>query len=187
MLDWREEPVKWQIANRFGYWTARSAMRGWSQENVNGTLGKLDWATLFDTGLGRIEQGEFDQWHLNATRNIQGIALQDGKGNPKSMPFGWAAKMVAIYLKTTCYLDGFGRDNLDYLIHPPLDNKLVDNLRRKFGESPHLVQGLRSFSSIEGLSEVDYHACIESCQRIAGHLGCRLFEVEQFWTPTKSR
>ncbi len=93
MLHRKEEPVKWQIADRFGYWTAQSAMRGWSQENVDCALGQLDCDPLFDTGLGRIEQGDFDRWHAKATRDIQRIALKDRKGNPKSMPFGWAAKL----------------------------------------------------------------------------------------------
>ena len=184
MLHRKEEPVKWQIADRFGYWTAQSAMRGWSQENVDCALGQLDCDLLFDTGLGRIAKGDFDRWHAKATRDIQRIALKDRKGNPKSMPFGWAAKMVAIYLKTTCYLAGFGREHLDNMVHPALDNNLVRNLREEFQGSPHLVQGLQSFSGIGSLSETDYHACIESCKLITDQLGCKLIEVEQFWTPT---
>ena len=92
--------------------------------------------------------------------------------------------MIAIYLKTTCYLAGFGRGNLDHLIHPALDNNLVRNLLSEFRASPHIVTGLRSFRSIGGLSEADYCACIESCKLIAKDRGCTLIEVEKFWTPT---
>ena len=74
MLDWKEEPVKWQIANRFGYWTAQSAMRGWSQENVDCALGRLDYKQFFDTGRKRIEKCEFDQWHAKAIQDIQKVA-----------------------------------------------------------------------------------------------------------------
>ena len=91
--------------------------------------------------------------------------------------------MIAIYLKTTCYLARFGRNNLDNLIHPAFDTNLVRNLRRDFRESPHLVQGLRAFGTVESLSAADYQSCIESCQLIADHVGCSLIEVEQFWTP----
>ena len=58
-------------------------MRGWSQDNVDCTLGQLDNDPLFNHGLGHIEQGEFDLWHANATRYIQTIALKDAKGNPQ--------------------------------------------------------------------------------------------------------
>ena len=184
MLDWKEEPVKWQIANRFGYWTAQSAMRGWSQENVDCALGQLNLKPLFDVGLGRIKQGDFDQWHAKALHDIRKATYEDKEGKPKSMPFGWAAKMIAIYLKTTCYLAGFGRENLDNLIHPALDNNLVRNLRSEFRGSPHIINGLRSFKSIGGLSEANYRACIESCKLIAKDRGCTLIEVEKFWTPT---
>ena len=184
MSDWKEEPVRWQIANRFGHWTAQSAMRGWSQEIVDCALSQLDYKPLFDTGLRRIEQGDFDRWHAKALHDIRQVTYEDKKGRPKSMPFGWAAKMVAIYLKETCYLAGFGRENLDNLIHPAFDNNLVRNLRSEFRASPHIVTGLRSFRSIGGLSEADYRACIEACKLIADQLGCKLIEVEQFWTPT---
>lgn len=184
MLDWKEEKVKWQIADRFGYWTAQSAMRGWSQESVDCALGQLDFATLFDTSRRCIEKGEFDQWRAKAIQDIRRIPLKDKKGNTKFMPFGWAAKMIAIYLKTTCYLAGFGRDNLVNLIHPALDNNLVNNLRREFQEHQPIIQGLVRFKTIGGLSEEDYRSCIESCKLIAKDRGCTLIEVEQFWTPT---
>ncbi|MCE2501136.1 MAG: hypothetical protein J4G13_09770 [Dehalococcoidia bacterium] len=185
MLNRRDEPVKWQIADRFGHWTAQSAMRGWSQENVDCALGQLDFDPLFDTELGRIEKENFDRWHANAIQNIQRLELKDNNGNPKgTMPLGWAAKMIAMYLKTTCYLAGFGRENLDNVIHPPIDNNLVRNLKNEFKGHPQLVQGLRAFGGIGGLSVVAYYACIESCKRIADQRACNLIEVDQFWTST---
>lgn len=184
MLDWKEEPVRWQIADRFGYWTAQRAMRGWNQGNVDVGLGQLDFAPLFDTGLGRIEKDDFDRWFIGSIFGTQKLGMTDNEGNAKgAMPLGWVAKMINIYLKETCYLAGFGRDNLDNVIHPPIDRRLVRNLKRKFRGS-HLVQNLRAFESIEGLNVESYYACIGSCKLIADKLGCRLIEVEQFWTPT---
>ena len=185
MLNRKDEPVKWQVADTFGHWTAQSAMRGWSQENVDFALSQLDFTPLFDTELGRIEKEHFERWHIRAVRDIQNLEFTDKQGNLKgAMPSGWIAKMIAVYLKTTCYLAGFGRENLDYLIHPPIDNVLVRNLKNEFKRSPQLIQGLRAFGSIGGLSEKGYDDCIESCRRIANQRTCKLVEVEQFWTPT---
>ena len=189
MLNWKDEPVKWHIADTFGHWTAQSAMRGHSQENVDCALSLLDFYPLFDTGLGRIEKAHFERWHTSAIRVIQRLELRDTKGSPKDpMPFGWAAKMIAVYLKTTCYLAGFGREHLDNVIYPPIDRYLVRNLKDEFGELPQLVDGLPSFNpgdgGISGLSEADYFACIKSCERVAHNQECKLIEVEKFWTPT---
>ena len=154
MLNMKEEPVKWQIADRFGYWTARCAMRNWSQESVNYALSQLNFEQLFNTELGRIEKEDFERWRTEAIQDIQRIEfVNKTDGKLKGMPLGWAAKMITIYLKTTCYLGGFGRENLDNLIHTPLDNILVTNLRDRFKGCPHLVQGLSAFRTIEGLSE----------------------------------
>ena len=189
MLDRKKEPIKWQIADSFGHWTAQSAMRGWNQDNVDRALSQLDFGPLFDTELDRIEKEYFERWHDKAIQDIQGLELVDRGGNPKgTMPFGWAAKMIAVYLKTACYLAGFGRENLDNLIHPPIDRNLVRNLKEEFKELPRLVDGLPSFRAgdggISGLTEDGYFACIESCRRIADDQHCKLVEVEQFWTPT---
>lgn len=185
MLNRKAEPVKWKIANTFGHWTAQSAMRGWNQGNVDRALSQLDFGPLFDTELGRIEKEDFERWHAGVIQGIQRLELKDRDGNPKgTMPFGWAAKMIAVYLKTTCYLAGFGRENLDNVIHPPIDNGLVRNLKSGFNRSPQLIQGLQAFGSIGGLNVAAYYACIESCRLIADERTCKLVEVEQFWTPT---
>ena len=185
MLNWKDEPVKWQIADTFGRWAAQSSMRTWSQENVDYALSQLDFAPLFDTELRRIERESFEQWLVGAIVGTQKLKMEDNEGNAKgSMPLGWVAKMIGMYLKTTCYLAGFGRENLDNVIHPPIDNRLVQNLRREFRGSPQLVQGLRAFESIRGLNVESYYACIGSCRRIADERACKLVEVEQFWTPT---
>ncbi len=189
MLNRKDEPVKWQIADQFGHWTAQSAMRGWNQGNVDFALRQLDFSTLFDTELGRIEEDCFERWHARAITTIQSLELKDRDSNPKGkMPFGWAAKMIAVYFKTTCYVGGFGRENLDNVIHPPIDRILVRNLKKKFKELPQLIDGLPSFKAgdggISGLNEATYFACIKSCRRIADQKNCKLVEVEQFWTPT---
>ena len=184
MLDRHEEPLKWLIADGFGHWTAQSAMRGWNQGNVDSALSQIDFDPLFDTGLGRIEKEYFERWHATVIQDVQKLEMTDKDGNPKAtMPFGWAAKMIAIYLKTTCYLSGFGRENLDNVIHPPIDNGLVRNLKSEFKRSPQLLEGLQAFGSIGGLNVVAYYACIETCRRIANEQDCKLVEVEQFWTP----
>ena len=104
------------------------------------------------------------------------------KSEPR-LEIGWAMKMIAIYLKTTCYLASFGRDNLDRVIHPPIDNILIENLREEFRASPEIIQGLCNFQSIVGMSIEDYDDVIGACELVAQREGCALFEVEQYFRP----
>ena len=185
--DDTEFQVKWGIVHEFAKWAVRPAVAGSkrgknrrnkgisSRKDVNAALGTIDFHPLFDMRCGPINQDEFSKWLL-----IEVLKLL--KSEPR-LEFGWALKMIAIYLKTTCYLAGFGRDNLGRVIHPPVDNVLIKNLREEFGASPEIIQGLRSFKSIGSISIEDYDDIIGACELVAQREGCTLFEVEQYFRP----
>ena len=67
------------------------------------------------------------------------------------------------------------------VIHPPLDNILIRNLKRAYGHDSEIAYGLRHFSGIGAMDADDYRAIIAACRLIAHRLNCSLFEVEQFW------
>ncbi len=208
LLDRNIEPVRWQIAHSFAQWTARAATQSQGtrdrfpnkQKEINGYLGTVEFDSLFDMSLGTIEKDEFNEWHVAQVNNLMNC-------HP-NINVGWAAKMIAVYLKTTCYLAGFGRDGLDTVIHPPFDNKLMRNM----GEYAHqsLVDSIESlkdvdadlyeiaFRNLDGflsarredmstrIKDVDedfyWQVLIVTCESVAEQLGCTLFEVEQLWT-----
>ena len=182
MLDQNAYPVKWQIADQFGKWTTQSAMRGWNQENVNAALAIVDFGQLFDVRLGRIDESEFTEWHDREIRKLTGLEFKTKEGKIQNLNVGWAAKMLAIYLKTTCYLAGFGRDGLAAVIHPPIDNYLIHNLTQAFGRLDG-VPPANQFR-IKDIDGTMYANIIRECRRIAAAQNppCTLFEVESFWT-----
>ena len=181
-IDEREirlSPPLWAITREFARWTAYSALRSGSpvksREDVLAALDAVSFKRLFDKGYGPIDKAEFSAWH---TETVSAMLDFDSR-----LTVGWAAKMIAVYLKTTCYLAGFGRDGLSLVIHPPIDNILIKNLRRQFWASPNIMRGLDRFTTIRDMDFEDYAAIIEACELAAEELGYTLFEVEQFFMP----
>ncbi len=188
MPEEQTQLIKYDIAHQFGLWTARSAMRGWGQQNVSQALGTVDFKALFYPKDEIVGADEFRRWHDEEIRKLKRLEFKTDQGKRIALEGAWAAKMLAIYLKTTCYLAGFGRPGLSQVIHPPIDRNLVRNLKREFATCPEILRGLPAFKpsngGIGGMSEADYDSCIASCRLVAEKLGCKLIEVEQFWTPT---
>ena len=143
------------------------------RETIYDALYVVQFDVLFNRDLGLIGEEEFAEWHAGSVAVLQAFERQ--------LSVGWAANMIAIYLKTACYLAGYGREGLDQVIHPPLDNRLMRNLKPAFWGHPEIAGGLRHVRSIGAMDDDDYLAIIAACRLIADELGCSLFEVEQFF------
>ena len=196
MLDKDAEPVRWEIAHEFGLWTSRNAMSGfarwWGRKrkknlklpklsmtltDIRCHLEAVDFDVLFDREQGAISLEDFFTWNHKAVNIL--LAREP------ILKYGWAAKMIAVYLKTTCYLAGFGRDGLDGVIHPPLDNELRKALAKREWVTPELKRELKE---VAGMSIVDINAevyllIMVMCIEAARELDCKLIELEQFWNP----
>lgn len=60
------------------------------------------------------------------------------------VPAGWAAKFVNIVLKMRVFVAGEGHSSLRELIHPPIDNVLVDAIRKKYSKKRPQNRELRT-------------------------------------------
>ena len=175
------------ISHKFARWATMSALRSGapvkSQEAVDSALGVIKLNRLFDKGYGPIDKGEFAEWHREAIDEILKLRFPPTKGTnePRKLNVGWAAKIIAVYLKTSCYLAGFGRDGLSRVIHPPIDNDLVKSLKKQFHSESDIMHGLNRFNAIGSMDFDDYEAIIQSCELIAAMDGYTLFEVELYW------
>ena len=158
------------IAHQFGRWTAFSALRSGrhvkSRERVYPALDAVAFASLFNGGS--ITPDEFDQWHKNAAAVMcQSVKPTDDE----RFNVGHAAKAIAVYLKTVCYLSGYGRPGLSGAIHPPFDQALMKAL------------------SLEGKTFPDEYGHDDHLQRVtvarreAAKRKCLPVELEQLWRP----
>ena len=129
---------------------------------------------LFDDARGPVSGAEFDVWHRASVAAIL-------EAEPR-LNVGWAAKLVNEYLKTTCYVGGYGRIGLSEAIHPPIDNGLLNGLRREFADDASLSEALASLSPMSGMNDyAKYSDLVTVCKRVAQIKSCSLMESEIFW------
>ena len=172
--------VRWTIAHNFARWNTRAAVNEGpvrSTSDVNHAIDHIvNFAYVLDESRGPIEKADFEEWH-----HQQVVKLLREFGDRK-LTYLWAAKMIAIYLKTTCYLSGFGRPGLTDAIHPPIDKSVVNGLRKHY-KNTEITAKLKVFSTITGVRTQDqYQEIIQACDLASKRLGCTLFEVEQLFT-----
>ena len=162
-----------RLAERAVHWAIRNPRSPITRlEIVRDALWNVEFRDLFEAGDGPIGEAEFNEWHTEAVNILRAFE--------RRLNVGWAAKMIAIYLKTTCYEADLGREGLAIVIHPPLSHALMRGLRRRFRGCADIIAGLNHFQTISGMDFDVYHAVIESCRMAAGFADCSLFEVEQF-------
>lgn len=163
-----------RLITDFARWVASCAVPAFPPEEIYVALDAVDFTPLFQSDLGPIGAEEFRAWHESAIAEMQ-------DAQPK-FNVGWAAKTLNEYLKTKCYVGGYGRDGLVDVIHPPIDNGLMLGLRNEFSGDPDLGRRLDSLEKMSGLDTyAKYDELIQVCRRVARMSGCSLLESEQFW------
>ena len=170
--------VREALVTDFARWVASCAVRSntpvRSRSDIYSALDTVDFTPLFRDDLGRIGSAEFGAWHRAAIAQMQSV-------QPK-LNVGWAAKILNEYLKTKCYVGGYGRDGLADAIHPPIDNGLISGLRNEFEDNPDLRTRLDVLERMNSLDTYDkYELLIRVCSRVAELSNCSLLESEQFW------
>lgn len=115
--------------HRFAVWTAaRAVQRSFtSTENIKYAIGKSGLKE-FVVSVPCKSQNDFDSFHESCCDSLI-AALKEKEVTDAS--FGRAAKIVAIYLKTTIIIASDNIDERKELIHPPLDSILLSNLSAK--------------------------------------------------------
>ncbi len=170
--------VREKIVTDFAKWTALSATRSGSpiksREDVYGVLDTVDFTCLFRADMEPIDDTIFGEWHKSA---VDGTCKYQPRLNVI-----WAAKIINVYLKTRCYVGGYGRDGLIDVIHPPIDRGLISGLR---DEGVRLSLGSTRVTRMKDITTyVQYEKVIQACRDFATLKDCSLVEVEQFWEGT---
>ena len=131
--------------HRYAIWTAaRAAQRGFTTtENIGQAIEKSDLRNFSET-RNEMSTEEFGTWHENQCEVLSGFLNQIDKIKPDgtkdgklNCSYGRAAKIIAIYLKTSVIIP-HPDHSLSALIHPPIDAILISNLykaRKEIGFS----------------------------------------------------
>jgi hypothetical protein len=111
--------------HRYAIWTAaRAVQRSFTTtSNISFVINNTSLRD-FAQNVNKLDQTKFDQLHMEWCQAI--IKGFDNLNIPAS--YGRAAKIVAIYLKTSLIISSDLESNYHKFIHPPIDRILLTNL-----------------------------------------------------------
>ena len=93
--------------------------------------------------------------------------------------YGWASKLLNVYLKTLIYVSSDFFPNLKEFLHPPIDSILQKNLIRKKLQNKYF--------KISDLTESKYKELISGYKKIALREKIYLIEIEKYWEYSKNK
>ncbi len=167
------------IVHNFSRWAAASAAR--QGASVRGRawykhIDAIDRKSLF---LKCRSEDDFGKWHESEVKKLS---------HSTGEVIGWSAKILNMVTKVEVYLAGLGHSGFKPLIHPPIDNRLINAVilgcrERCWGERSQEVKELCSKGKpINGIvSYKEYLRVIEGLRIVAKLKGWPLFEVESLW------
>jgi hypothetical protein len=173
-----------KIISDFTRWAATSAAR--QGVDLRGRrwyehIDAIDLTSLFSLPPP-LSGDSFDEWH---EREVVKLARTTG------VPIGWSAKIVNMVTKIRVYIAREGDSSLLALIHPPIDNQLIEAIKDFFPLKNSSVRSdnvaLRNLCDLgkptSGVSTyAEYKSVVRGLQMVADRIGCSLFEVESLWT-----
>ncbi|MED5603176.1 MAG: hypothetical protein VX935_12235 [Pseudomonadota bacterium] len=169
-----------EILRHYASWTALSALRSEapikSKKDIYPLLREIRFAQVFDRSKGLVECEEFEAWHKESLETVI-------KEHPKlANQYGWAAKLVNVYLKTYAYVGDGGRDGLRDCLHPPIDASLWRGVKRKFTGRNDILNKSHAITRIASITSHDkYLVLIDGLREASHQLNCSLIEIEQLW------
>ena len=169
-----------RILNEFSLWVAMSAARQGCPvrgKKLYPFLGSVDLTAIVD-GEHEWTADGFESWH-----EAQAVGLAVAA----RIPIGWSAKLIAMLLKTRVYTGSEGHGSLTPLIHPPIDNALVAEIRRRYPLHDSRNRRLRSLCDAgvpitRIVTYEQYRDVIRGLREVATRENCTLFETESLWS-----
>lgn len=173
-------PERKTILAAYSGWTALSALRSGaplkSREDVYPLIARIDFDDVLDTSKGPITKEIFESWHQ---KTLDYLVLVTPK---LANQYGWAAKIVNVYLKTYCYVGEGGRENIRSVLHPPIDSGLWSGVGRRFRNNSSILNDSHVVTKIKDISShAKYLQIIKGLRAASAELKCQLIEIEQLW------
>lgn len=112
----------------------------------------------------------YDKFHRQTCKAL--VKAFEAKDVP--CEFGRAAKIVAIYLKTTVVVRDSGESRLAKIIHPPIDRFLLHRLHEEHDEFK-----LKDLNWTQ-LDETTYYKLIKD---LRAYYGACFWKIEKLWLP----
>lgn len=159
--------------HNYSIWTAsRAVQRGWKGSNTINIKKAIESTELKDieSNIHNLNPSDFDNFHRHIAHKI----IDSFKVMGIITSYGRAAKIIAIYLKTSIVIHDSGISPISKLAHPPIDNILLtklDSMYPKFG-----FKGIKWTQ----LTEEKYFSIIYNLRTL--NLDA-FWKIEEFWHP----
>jgi hypothetical protein len=170
------------IVQKFARWAAASAARQGSPVRGRAWYAHIDQVHIKDLLSDKSPTADsFARWHRAEVERLGGNAR---------VPIGWAAKIVNMLTKVHVYVAGSGAPELRGLIHPPIDNFLVNAILKRYSAGKQtectnrdeIVQLCSMGKPIRSVTTYGrYLKVIEGLKMVAEFEGWTLFETESLW------
>jgi len=158
--------------HRFAIWTAaRAVQRSWTTTlNISKVITSVNLLDFVSTYQSLSNQKEFDALHSNWCEQM----IKEFKVLNIKATYGRAAKIIAIYLKTSIVICEETDNDKLRLIHPPIDRILLKNLPNN-----------KELMSIKKLSwtQFDKESYWQVVNTIREQFGYFDWRLESLWKP----
>ena len=171
-----------QHRHNFAIWTAsRAAMRGLKEGKTINVKKIIEISELQQFANDTLDYSseEYDEFHSRCAQElIESFSkLGCNVGTNNALSYGRAAKIIAIYLKTSIVFCSNGKCNKSKVIHPPIDETL-------------LIQMSKDYESLRDLKEIkwtnlDEKGYFNVVSQIKKHFVRFDWTLEEFWRPER--
>lgn len=161
-----------EYKHRYSIWTAaRAAQRSFTTTSKISSVINKTSLRLFVESNEIIDQDKFDTQQRNWCQTI----IKEFAAIGIKCSYGRAAKIVAIYLKTSFIICFDENSEMSKTIHPPIDKILLKSMAKK-------INGLQNCKSISW-TKLDEEKYWELVKQIRLHVENFDWRLEKFWTP----
>lgn len=160
--------------HNYAVWTAARAVQRKFTTTVN-IKSAIEVTRLRDFAESLHEEmstHEFDAFHRETAHAMIGF-LNRIKVNTS---YGQAAKIIAIYLKTSVIIRESGAGTLSRMAHPPIDNILLSRLNKVY---PTMVASKIRWTQLD---ESEYFKLIEKLRQLNFEY---FWKIEKYWSPVQ--
>ena len=170
--------------HRFAVWAAaRAAQRGFTTvKEFRRALQATDiQRVLASPETLLVSAVEFEALHRRWCSSICASLTEQTIAN---VAYGRAAKLVAVYLKTTVIMGGACDSPLGRNAHPPIDRVLLQGLAR----SPDITSPHKAAWKALNWTQLDEAGYYELMDQLRGALphGAPFWTIEEYWQPSDS-
>ncbi len=185
-----------EVIYNFALWTAVAALRSGKHIKDTRTITSALKQTVNLNAIPRT-QIEFDKWHKEITLQFKFTVtnlynsnrpkiknenfVSNNKNSELEFSIGWASKALNVFLKSLFYINDSENLEIKKFLHPPIDNILVREIKRKY--HINLWQKEESNFSISRITSYEkYEGTISVIKTLANeqHM-TNLLDIEHIW------